>query len=93
MGVLSGGLSTLSQGRPPEPTIILNEFCLTTRYRKYAIRLLNGPAPEEQRVRRPRGRKPRYSKAVLSGGGVGSGGLSVVGAAEGPAAELVAVDS
>jgi transposase InsO family protein len=46
---------------------ILNEFCLTTRYkRKYAIRLLNGPAPEEQRVRRPRGRKPRYSKAVLS---------------------------
>ena len=73
---------------------ILNEFCLTTRYnRKYAIRLLNGPAPEEQRVRRPRGRKPRYSKAVLSGGGVGSGGLSVVGAAEGPAAELVAVDS
>ena len=66
MGVLSGGLSTLSQGRPPEPTIILNEFCLTTRYRKYAIRLLNGPAPEEQRVRRPRGRKPRYSKAVLS---------------------------
>jgi hypothetical protein len=46
---------------------LLDEFCLTTGYnRKYAIRLLNGPAPEQQRVSRPRGRKPRYSKQVLS---------------------------
>lgn len=47
--------------------VILNEFCSTTGYnRKYAIRLLNGPAPEQRRVRRPRGRQPRYSKQVLS---------------------------
>ena len=68
---------------------------LTTGYnRKYAIRLLNGLAPEQQRVRRPRGRKPRYSKAVVSV-------LAAVWAAagypwsvqpEGPTAELAAVD-
>jgi hypothetical protein len=46
---------------------MLNEFCLTTGYnRKYAIRLLNGPPPEQQRVRRPRGRKPRYGKQASS---------------------------
>lgn len=45
---------------------LLDEFCLTTGYnRKYAIRLLNGPAPDLQRVVRPRGRKPRYGKAVI----------------------------
>lgn len=47
--------------------VMLNEFCSTTGYnRKYAIRLLNGPPPEQRQVRRPRGRKPRYSKQVLS---------------------------
>ena len=47
--------------------LLLNEFCLTTGYnRKYAIRLLNGPAPERQRVQRPRGRKPRYSKQAMA---------------------------
>lgn len=47
--------------------VILNEFCSTTSYnRKYAIRLLNGPPPEQRRVRWPRGRKPRYGKQVLS---------------------------
>src|SRR5579871_5255350 len=46
---------------------LLDEFCLTTGYnRKYAIRLLNGPGPEQERVKRPRGRKPRYSKQVIS---------------------------
>ena len=46
---------------------LLDEFCLTAGYnRKYAIRLLNGPAPDIQRVVRPRGRKPRYGKAVIS---------------------------
>src|SRR6516165_9050169 len=35
----------------------------------------------------------RQSGVVGPGGGVGRGGLSVVGAAEGPAAELAAVDS
>src|SRR5215471_13516720 len=44
-----------------------DEFCLTARYnRKYAIRLLNGPPPDQQRGKRPRGRKPRYGKRVLS---------------------------
>ena len=46
---------------------LLDEFCVTTRYnRKYAIRLLNGPRPETERVRRPGGRKPRYGKQVIS---------------------------
>jgi hypothetical protein len=46
---------------------ILDEFCLTTAYnRKYAIRRLNGPPPEKQRVKRARGRKPRYGKPVIT---------------------------
>ena len=45
---------------------LLDEFCITTGYhRKYAIRLLNGPRPEKERARRPRGGKPRYSKPVI----------------------------
>ncbi len=40
---------------------LLDEFCVTTGYhRKYAIRLFNGPPPDKQRQKRPRGRKPRY---------------------------------
>jgi transposase InsO family protein len=47
--------------------VMLNEFCLNTGYnRKYAIRLLNGPAPGKQAQRRPRGRRPRYGSQVLS---------------------------
>lgn len=50
-----------------ERAMLLDEFCATTGYnRKYAIRLLNGPAPDEQRVRRARGRKPRYGKQTVS---------------------------
>ena len=46
---------------------LLDEFCATTDYnRKYAIRLLNGPPPEKERVKRPRGRKPLYGKQVIS---------------------------
>ena len=46
---------------------ILNEFCLTADYnRKYAIRLLNGPPPEKQRIKRARGRKARYGKTVIA---------------------------
>jgi hypothetical protein len=46
---------------------MLDEFCLTAGYnRKYAIRLLNGPPPGRERVRRPRGRKPGYGKQVVS---------------------------
>ncbi len=45
---------------------MLNEFCLNTGYhRKYAIRLLNGPAPGEREEARPRGRKAQYSAAVV----------------------------
>ena len=47
--------------------VLLDEFCVTTSYnRKYAIRLLNGPRPEKERVRRPRERKPQYGKQVIS---------------------------
>jgi transposase InsO family protein len=46
---------------------LLDEFCVTTGYnRKYAIRLLNGPAPENKRPRRIRGRKARYGKAAMA---------------------------
>lgn len=46
---------------------LLDEFCVTTGYnRKYAIRLLNGPAPEKKRPRRVRGRKLRYGKEVMA---------------------------
>src|SRR5215472_15749386 len=46
---------------------LLDEFCVTTGYnRKYAIRLLNGPPPEQERKPRARGRKPRYRKQVIS---------------------------
>jgi hypothetical protein len=43
---------------------ILNEFCRVTKYhRKYAVRLLNGPAPPSQP--RPRRRRPTYTAAAL----------------------------
>jgi transposase InsO family protein len=46
---------------------LLDEFCVTTGYnRKYAIRLLNGPPPGKERVKRPRGRKARYGKQLIS---------------------------
>src|SRR5579864_253530 len=46
---------------------LLDEFCVTTGYnRKYAIRLLNGPAPENKRPKRIRGRKARYGKAAMA---------------------------
>jgi hypothetical protein len=55
------------KAQPQERPRMLDEFCLTTGYnRKYAIRLLNGPPPEPERVRRSRGGKPRYGKQVIS---------------------------
>ncbi len=40
--------------------VILDEFCLNTRYnRKYAIRLLNGPPPGKQSRRAGRVAAPR----------------------------------
>jgi hypothetical protein len=96
MGVLSGGLSTLSQGRPPEPTSHTERILFDHEVQ---------PEVGDSSVERTgsggaAGAKATRTKATLqqsgvvgTGGGVGSGGLSVVGAAEGPAAELVAVDS
>ena len=46
---------------------LLDEFCATTDYnRKYAIRLLNGPPPEQRRPRRRQERKPRYNAQTVS---------------------------
>jgi hypothetical protein len=46
---------------------MLNEFCLTTGYqRKYAIRILNGPAPGKRRDRPVRKRGPSYGHELLS---------------------------
>ena len=42
--------------------VILSEFCMNTGYnRKYAIRLLNGPPPEQPRAARERRRGLTYS--------------------------------
>jgi hypothetical protein len=40
---------------------ILDEFCQVCGYnRKYAIRLLNGPAPQKPNTTVPKGRRPTY---------------------------------
>src|SRR5216684_3588821 len=47
--------------------LMLNEFCLTTRYhRKYAIRILNGPAPGKRPARPERRRGLSYGHELLS---------------------------
>ena len=46
--------------------LILNEFCQVCGYnRKYAIRLLNGPAPQKPKPH-PKTRRPTYSAKVIS---------------------------
>jgi len=45
---------------------ILDEFCQVCRYnRKYAIRLLNGPAPQKPKATPPTGRRPTYGAKVI----------------------------
>jgi hypothetical protein len=76
--------------------MMLNEFCLNSGYhRKYAIRLLNGAPPGKQPERRRRERRPRYGPQVLSilAAIWEAAGSSLVGATEGLAAELDALDS
>jgi transposase InsO family protein len=47
--------------------VILSEFCTNTGYhRKYAIRLLNGPRPEQRPGRPKRQRKLSYSQETLA---------------------------
>jgi hypothetical protein len=46
---------------------ILDEFCQVCGYnRKYAIRLLNGPAPQKPKAATPKGRRPTYGAKVIS---------------------------
>jgi hypothetical protein len=46
---------------------ILDEFCQVCGYnRKYAIRLLNGPAPHKPEVKTAKGRRPTYATKVIS---------------------------
>ena len=46
--------------------LILNEFCQVCGYnRKYAIRLLNGPAPQKPKLS-PKPRRPTYGAKVIS---------------------------
>jgi hypothetical protein len=45
---------------------ILDEFCQVCGYnRKYAIRLLNGPAPHKPKVTPAKGRRPTYGAKVI----------------------------
>jgi transposase InsO family protein len=55
------------QAERRQKQVILDEFCANTGYnRKYAIRLLNGPAPERARPCVRRRRAPSYSSAALA---------------------------
>jgi len=46
---------------------ILDEFCQVCNYnRKYAIRLLNGPAPQKPKTIVRKGRRPTYGAKVIS---------------------------
>ncbi|HEV2387187.1 MAG TPA: hypothetical protein VGS20_08015 [Candidatus Acidoferrales bacterium] len=46
---------------------VLDEFCRSTDYnRKYAIRLLSGPPPDHEPVRRVRRRERRYGQQTVS---------------------------
>ncbi len=46
---------------------ILDEFCQVCHYnRKYAIRLLNGPAPQKTNTTISKGRRPSYGAKVIS---------------------------
>jgi hypothetical protein len=46
---------------------ILDEFCQVCNYnRKYAIRLLNGPAPQKPKTMVRKGRRPAYGAKVIS---------------------------
>jgi len=46
---------------------ILDEFCQVCRYnRKYAIRLLNGAAPQKPKATLPKGRRPTYGAKVIA---------------------------
>ena len=56
------------EARPPEKKGILDEFCANCDYnRKYAIRLLNGPAPSGAAMgKRRRGGGSTYGPRVLS---------------------------
>jgi len=46
---------------------ILDEFCQVCGYnRKYAIRLLNGPAPQKPNATPSKGRRPTYGAKVIS---------------------------
>ena len=72
---------------------ILDEFCETTGYqRKYALRLLNGPPPSPERLRRRR-RPATYGVVVIQAltDDLGGRGVSLVRAAEGAAAPVAAV--
>ena len=84
---LSGGAARADKGR------ILDEFCGTTGYhRKYALRLLNGPAARLGAAPAPAapghvwtGRDPGAD------GDLGGGGVSLVGALEGVAPAVAAL--
>jgi hypothetical protein len=73
----------------PEKQVILNEFCRNTGFnRKYAIRLLNGPGPDNRGGPETSARFAELQQRGDrdSGCGLGSGGVSLRGTTEGPAA-------
>jgi len=74
--------------------LMLNEFCLTTRYhRKYAIRILNGPPPGKRRARQNGGGAELWARtAVHPDQRMGGGRVPLVGAVESAATGLDAVD-
>jgi hypothetical protein len=88
VGIFPGGDERYHKAERKAKQGMLNEFCLNTGYhRKYAIRLLTGATAAGT----PTALWP--ASALGAGGDLGSCGISLVGATEGLAAALDALDS
>ncbi len=73
---------------------ILDEFCQVCHYnRKYAIRLLSGPAPQKPNIPSFKGRRPTYGTKVIGAltRDLASRRLSVLSAAQSSPAPVAAV--
>ena len=85
MGLPQSNLFRYKKASKPLRARILDEFCQVCGYnRKYAIRLLNGPAPQKPEVTNPKGTSPHLwcESHLVSDGHLGGRGLSVLGASK-----------
>jgi transposase InsO family protein len=67
MGISQSDLRSIQEVSKRLRARILDEFCQVCDYnRKYAIRLLNGPAPQKPKTIVRKGRRPTYGAKVIS---------------------------